>query len=43
MNLFIKQKQNHRLLKQTCDYQKGNMGRGRKIRTLRLTYTQYYI
>ena len=27
MNLFVKQKQTHRLLKQTYDYQRGNVGR----------------
>ena len=26
MNLFVKQKQTHRLLKQTYDYQRGNVG-----------------
>ena len=26
MNLFTKQKQTHRLQKQTCGYQRGNVG-----------------
>ena len=31
MNLFIKQKQTHRLRKQTYDYQKGKVGRRDKL------------
>ena len=44
MNLFTKQKQTHRLGKQTYGYQRGNVGgEGGIIRSLGLTYTHYYI
>ena len=43
MNLFIKQKQTHRLRKQTYGYQRGKAGEEGEIRRLGLTYTHYYI
>ena len=42
MNLFTKQKQTHRLQKQTYGYQKGKVGEGIN-EELGLTYTHYYM
>ena len=43
MNLFTKQKETHRFQKQIHGYQRGNVGRRGKLRSLALTYTHCYI
>ena len=43
MNLFTKEKQTHRLRKQTSGYQRGNVGREGYIGSLELTCTHVHV
>ena len=42
MNVYAKQKQNHRCRKQTCSYQRGEGSEEGQIRGMLLTNTNYY-